>query len=130
MIDPDTLQSAQVQRKLRTKEFISVNNSKATHGLWVNDIALVGVLDKDGKEHILDGWAACKHCLVAYRTHSKRDASQSRKNYGLTSFHAHVKQCRSNTSVITPSTSTTKGGVPKEPTPVQIFMLRFTYNKK
>ena len=129
MIDPDSLQSAQIQRKLRAKEFILVNNSKATHELCVNDIALVGVLDKDGKEHILDRWAACKHCLVAYRTHSKRDTSQTRNNYGLTSFHAHVKQCRPNTSAITSSTSTTKGGVPKESAPVQTLMSRFAYNK-
>ena len=33
MIDPDSLQSAQIQRKLRAKEFILVNNSKATHEL-------------------------------------------------------------------------------------------------
>ena len=129
MIDPDSLQSAQIERKLRAKEFILVNNSKATHELWVNDIALVGILDKDGKEHILDGWAACKHCLVAYRTHSKQDTSQPRKNYGLTSFHAHVKQCRPNTSAITSSTSITKDGFPKESAPVQTLMPRFAYNK-
>ena len=70
-----------------------------------------------------------KHCLVAYRTHSKRYASHTRKNYGLTSFHAHVKQYRPNSSAITFSTSTTTSGVPKESAPVQTLMPRSSYNK-
>ena len=129
MIDPDSLQSSQIQRKLRSKEFILVNYSKATHELWVNDISLVGVLDEDGKEHILDGWTVCKYCLVPYRTHSKRDSSQTRKNFGLISFHAHVKQCRPYSSSITFSTSKRTDGVPKESALVQALKPRFTYNK-
>ncbi|CAF4039817.1 unnamed protein product, partial [Rotaria magnacalcarata] len=124
---PDSLHSGQIQRKLRAKEFILVNNPKATHELWVNDIALVGIIDKEGKQQIFDGWAACKHCLVAYRTHSKRDAFQSRKNYGLTSLHLHVKQCHSSSSTIISSTST--DAVPKESAPVQTLIPRFAYNK-
>jgi hypothetical protein len=83
-----------------------VNNPKATHDLWINDISLVGVIDNNGVKQIFDGWAACKHCLTAYRTHSKKDDTQNRKNYGLTSLHTHVKECRARPIKISSSTST------------------------
>ena len=127
MIDPDNLKSGQIQRKLRSKEFILVNNPKGTHELWLNNISLVGLIDDEGKEQILDGWAVCKHCLTAYRTHSKKDGSGNRKNYGLTSLHTHVKECRANSGEIQASTS---AEVPKESTHVQTLISRFAYNKK
>ncbi|CAF3066216.1 unnamed protein product, partial [Rotaria sp. Silwood2] len=127
MIDPDNLNSGQIQRKLRAKEFILVNNPKATHELWVNDISLVGQINDNGKQQIFDGWAVCKHCLIAYRTHSKKEASQNRKNYGLTSLHAHVKECRTSCSK-TPSLTSTSVE-PKESVPVQTLIPRFAYNK-
>jgi hypothetical protein len=127
MIDPDNLKSGQIQSKLRAKEFVLVNNPKATHELWVNDISLVGLIDDNGQQQIFDGWAACKHCFTAYRTHSKKDDSQNRKNYGLTSLHTHVKECRARPIKIPFSTSTDVA--PKESTPVQTLIPRFAYNK-
>jgi hypothetical protein len=104
-----------------------VNNPKATHELWVNDIALVGLIDDNGQQQIFDGWAACKHCFTTYRTHSKKDDSQNRKNYGLTSLHTHVKECRARPIKISSSTSTDVA--PQESTPVQTLIPRFAYNK-
>ena len=45
MIDPDDLKSGEIQRKLRSKEFILVKNSKSTHELWINDISLVAYIE-------------------------------------------------------------------------------------
>ncbi|CAF1305811.1 unnamed protein product [Rotaria sordida] len=129
MINPDNLSSGQIQRKLRAKEFILMNNPKATHELWVNDISLVGVIDNDGKEQVFDGWAVCKHCLTAYRTHSKKGATENRKNYGLTSLHTHVKEYRSRSNKTSSSISTATSAIPKQSAPVQTLMPRFAYNK-
>jgi hypothetical protein len=44
---------------------------------------------------ILEGWAACNHRYMAYKTHSKKDCDGKRKNYGLNGLHDHLKQCKS-----------------------------------
>ena len=127
MINPDDLKSGQIQRKLRAKEYILIKNQKSTHELWSNNISLVGLIDDDGKQQVLEGWAACNYCMAAYRTHSKKDADQNRKNYGLTSLNAHIKECRARLSKI--PTTTASGVVPKESVPVQTLIPRFAYNK-
>jgi len=126
MIDSDNLKSGEIQRKLRSKEFILVNNIKAAHDLWKNDIALVGIIDKNGQQKIFDVWAACKNCFAVYRTHSKKDEFQNRKNYGLTSLHLHVNDCRLKSSKS--SLSSTKDTSQKS-SPFQTLIPRFVYNK-
>lgn len=127
MIDPDNLKSSQIQRKLRAKEFVLVSNPKSTHDIWQNDISLVAFVDDDQDQQVLDGWAACRHCLVAYRTHSKKDGSGSRKNYGLTSLHTHVKECRMHAKKGQPITSTDVE--PKQSGLIQTHIPRFAFNK-
>jgi hypothetical protein len=41
MIDPDNLQARQIQRKLQSKQFISIKKEKANHELWNNDISFL-----------------------------------------------------------------------------------------
>ncbi|CAF1588287.1 unnamed protein product, partial [Didymodactylos carnosus] len=105
---------------------VLVNNPKATHEFWVNDISLVGLIDDNGQQQIFEGWAACKHCFTAYRTHSKKDNSQNRKNYGLTSLHTHVKECRARSVKVASSMST---DVPPQKSTVQTLIPGFAYNK-
>ena len=71
-----------------------IKNEKNNHGLWSKNISLVGRINTEGAQEIFDGWAACNHCFTAYRTHSQTTAEQNRKNYGLTPFHAHLKECK------------------------------------
>ncbi|CAF3802130.1 unnamed protein product [Rotaria sp. Silwood1] len=106
-----------------------MNNPKATHELWMNDISLVGVVDNVGKEQVFDGWAVCKYCLTAYRTHSKKGATENRKNYGLTSLHAHVKECSARSEKTSSSTPTATTAISKQSGSVQTLMPRFAYNK-
>ena len=127
MIDPDSLSSGQIQRKLLAKEFVFMKNSKATHELWISDISLVGIVDDDEKQQIFDGWAACKHCFASYRTHSKKDGSGNRKNYGLTSMHSHVKECRKRPQTVLSLSSA--GVAAKESVLSQTLIPRFAYNK-
>jgi len=58
MINPDNLQAGQIQRKLQLKEFILIDNEKANHELWNDDIFLVGRTNTEGAQEIFDGWAA------------------------------------------------------------------------
>ena len=96
MLDPDNLTAGQVQRSLETKEFSLTKNTKANHEVWETDFSLIGVKGTDEGEvsKILQGWAACNHCMTVYRTHSKKDRDGIRKNYGLHSLHVHRKECK------------------------------------
>ena len=123
MIDPDKLNAGRVQKHLHSKDFILVKNDKSSHDLWANDISLIGRINDDQSQHIFIGWAACNHCMMAYRTHSKPDSDGNRKNNGLNSIHHHIKECKSR---LAKSTSTTNG-VTKWP--VQTTLTRFTYHK-
>ena len=96
MVDPDNLSAAQVQQNLENKAFSLMKNDKASHEVWATDFSVIAVKDSDDETNskILDGWAACNHCMAVYRTHSKKDKDGLRKNYGLSSLHAHVKECK------------------------------------
>jgi len=57
MIATDNLQAGQIQRKLQSKQFILIKKEKANHELWNNDISLIGQINTDGAQEILEGWA-------------------------------------------------------------------------
>ena len=129
MINPDNLQAIQIQRKLQLKEFVLIKNEKNNHGLWNQDISLVGRINTVGAQEIFDGWAACNHCFTAYRTHSKTTAEQNRKNYGLRLFHAHLKECRAKQNKVINNIQSSISIASSSKTITQPSISQFTYNK-
>lgn len=129
MINPDNLQAGQIQRKLQLKEFILIDNEKANHELWNDDIFLVGRTNTEGAQEIFDGWAACKHCFTAYRTHSKTNAKQNRKNYGLRPFHAHLKECKVKRNKVINNIQSSISTASSSTTITQPSISQFAYNK-
>jgi hypothetical protein len=128
MLNPDNFQAGQIQRKLQSKEFIFIKNDKMNHELWDNHISLIGQININGNQEVFDGWAACNYCFTAYRTHSKLNADQNRKNYGLRPFHAHLKECKKKLDKtfgsIMSSTTTASSGTSTQPS-----IAKFAYNK-
>ncbi len=57
MIALDNLQAGQIQRKLQSKQFTLIKKEKANHELWNNDISLIGQINTDGAQEILEDWA-------------------------------------------------------------------------
>ena len=93
--DPDKLNGNEVEKLLNEEKLIHVLNTKAHGGTW-DDITFVG-FEKDGEIVTLEAWSACKHCNKAFRTHSQKDGSGKRKNFGLSSQSRHVQVCRAKT---------------------------------
>ena len=128
-INSDDLHASQIQRKLHSKEFILVYKEKANHELWKNDISLIGRINEEGRQEIFDGWAACSHCFTAYRIHSKASGDQTRKNYGLRPFHAHLKECETKENQIRNSIPSSDSTMSPPTIFVQPPINRFAYNK-
>ena len=124
-MDADNLTAQQIQSKLKSNHFELVKNEKGNNEIWGNDAALVGKRNESGVLDILEGWATCNHCHMAYRTHSKKGADGKRKNYGLNGLHDHFKQCKSKSKVKL---------INKEGQTVQTttagFQPKFAFNKK
>lgn len=94
-IDPDKVSGTTVESNLKSGNFIPIQNTKSSSDVW-NHMTLVGY-DLNGKTEQLDGWSACRYCKKAFRTHSLRDSSGNRKNFGLSSQCRHVSQCKDRT---------------------------------
>ncbi|CAF3127235.1 unnamed protein product [Rotaria sp. Silwood2] len=88
------LRDNKIQYKLKSKVFELVKNEEDNNAKWKNDASLIGKKMKYDATHVLEGWAACNHCYMAYRTHSKKDADGKRKNFGLNGIHDHLKHCK------------------------------------
>ena len=98
-MDVDNFTAQQIQHRLKSKYFELVKNEKGNNEIWKRDVSLVGKKDENGVTDILEGWAACNYCHMAYRTHSKKDINGKRKNYGLNGMHDHLKQCKSKSKI-------------------------------
>ncbi|CAF4517092.1 unnamed protein product [Rotaria sp. Silwood1] len=129
MINPDNLQAGQIQRKLQSKDFILIQNGKNNHGLWNHDISLIGQINAEGAQEIFDGWAACNHCFTAYRTHSKTNTEQNRKNYGLRPFHAHLKECKAKQNKVVNNIQSSFSTASSSKASTQPSISQFAYNK-
>ncbi|CAF4805071.1 unnamed protein product, partial [Rotaria sp. Silwood2] len=68
------LRDNKIQYKLKSKVFELVKNEEDNNAKWKNDASLIEKKMKYDATHVLEGWAACNHCYMAYRTHSKKDA--------------------------------------------------------
>ncbi|CAF1507331.1 unnamed protein product, partial [Didymodactylos carnosus] len=84
-----------------------------------------GKQNENGVIDILEGWAVCNHCYMAYRTHSKKDDDGKRKNYGLNGIHDHLKQCKSK-----PKINLTNNQGQNVQTTTSAIQPKFAYNKK
>ncbi|CAF4620576.1 unnamed protein product [Rotaria sp. Silwood1] len=129
MINPDNLQASQIQRKLQSKDFILIQNEKNNHRLWNHDISLIGQINAEGAQEIFDGWAACNHCFTAYRTHSKTNTEQNRKNYGLRPFHAHLKECKAKQNKVVNNIQSSFSTASSSKASTQPSISQFAYNK-
>jgi len=69
MIDPDSLKCGEIETKLKSKQFVLVKNVKGNSERWLNDISLIGRINENGAEEILEGFAAwwVYHFLNLYR---------------------------------------------------------------
>ncbi|CAF3880021.1 unnamed protein product, partial [Rotaria sp. Silwood1] len=129
MINPDNLQASQIQRKLQSKDFILIQNEKNNHRLWNHDISLIGQINAEGAQEIFDGWAACNHCFTAYRTHSKTNTEQNRKNYGLRPFHTHLKECKAKQNKVVNNIQLSFSTASSSKASTQPSISQFAYNK-
>jgi hypothetical protein len=91
-MNPDLLDEYMVKEKLKNGECLMVMNTKDRTSAW-SDLRLIA--DAKDSEKPLVGWAVCRFCCAAFRTHSKLDDKGRRKNHGLTSCTRHVEQCSS-----------------------------------
>ena len=124
MINPDKFNENYNQKNLCWSK-----TKKSNHGLWNQDISLVGQINTEGVQEIFDGWAACHHCFTAYRTYSKTTAEQNRKNYGLRSFHAHLKECKVKQNKVINNIQSSISIASSWKTITQLSISQFTYNK-
>ncbi|CAF0811176.1 unnamed protein product [Didymodactylos carnosus] len=58
MIDPDSLTDIEIQKRINLKPYFLVENEKANHDIWKNDISLIAKKDQNDVTQILEGWAA------------------------------------------------------------------------
>ncbi|CAF1117939.1 unnamed protein product [Rotaria magnacalcarata] len=93
-MDIDNLTPQRIQSKLKSNYFELVKNEKGNNEIWINDVSLIGQKNENRLTDILEGWAACNYCYMAYRTHSKKDSDGKRKNHGLNGIHDHLKHCK------------------------------------
>lgn len=91
-MNPDLLDDALVKEILKSGELLMVINTKDRTSTW-SDLRLIA--DSRQSDTPLVGWAICRYCCAAFRTHSKISDQGKRKNYGLTSCIKHLEQCSS-----------------------------------
>jgi hypothetical protein len=125
IMDADNLTAQQIQSRLKSKYFELVKNEKGNNEVWKNDAALIGKKNENDVTDILDGWAACNYCHMAYRTHSKKDSNGKRKNFGLNGIHDHLKQCKSKSK-----TNLINNQAQNGQTTASAIQPKFAYNKR
>ncbi|CAF3895256.1 unnamed protein product [Rotaria sp. Silwood1] len=91
-MDPDLLEEHMVKEKLKNGEYIMLINTKDKAPSW-SDVRLIA--DAKYPDKPLIGWAVCRFCYSAFRTHSKTNDQGKRRNHGLTSCMKHLEQCLS-----------------------------------
>ncbi|CAF1668325.1 unnamed protein product, partial [Adineta ricciae] len=91
-MNPDLLDDVLVKEKLKSGELLMVINTKDRTSTW-SDLRLIA--DAKDSDTPLVGWAVCRYCCAAFRTHSKVNDKGKRKNHGLTSCNKHLEQCSS-----------------------------------
>ncbi|CAF1313627.1 unnamed protein product [Rotaria sordida] len=124
-MNTDDLTAQQIQYKLKSKVFELVTNEKDNNAIWKNDISLIGKKDENDIIQLLEGWAACNQCYMAYRTHSKSGIDGKRKNFGLNGIHDHLKHCKWKSKV----KSTDNQGQNNQTT-TSVIQPKFAFHKK
>ena len=91
-MNPDLFDENTVKEKLQNGDCIMVVNKKDLSTTW-SDLRLIADANDPIKPFI--GWAVCRFCQAAFRTHSKIDEKGRRKNHGLSSLTKHLEHCHS-----------------------------------
>jgi hypothetical protein len=73
-MNPDLLDEYMVKEKLKNGECVMVMNTKDSSSTW-SDLRLIA--DAKDLNKPLIGWAVCRFCCAAFRTHSKLDGTVS-----------------------------------------------------
>jgi hypothetical protein len=115
-----------VQEKLNNGECILVINKKNSSPGW-SDLRLIA--DANDPNKPLIGWAVCRFCQAAFRTHSKADNRGKRKNHGLTSCMKHLEHCRSRKEEMA-AKATENSSIDSNATNLQPYVSQFLVNKK
>ncbi|CAF0832632.1 unnamed protein product [Adineta steineri] len=89
-VNVDLLDEFMVKEKLKNGDYLMVINTKDRTSTW-SELRLIADAKDPDKPFV--GWAICRYCCAAFRTHSKLDNKGKRKNHGLTSCTKHLEQC-------------------------------------
>ncbi|CAF2960859.1 unnamed protein product [Rotaria sp. Silwood2] len=120
----DDLTGQEIQYKLKSKAFELVKNEKGNNVIWKSDASLIEKTNEYDATHLLEGWAACNHCYMAYRTHSKKNADGKRKNVGLNGIHDHLKNRKWK-----PKMNSTNNQGEKVQTTTSVVQPKFAFHK-
>lgn len=128
IMNPDLLDEFMVKEKLKNGECITLVNSKDRTSTW-SDLRLIA--DAKHPNKVLIGWAVCRFCSAAFRTHSKANEKGKRKNHGLTSCTKHLEQCLARKKELAEtSQSQENASVDSNETNTQPWVSQFLVNTK
>ncbi len=125
-MDADLFDEQTVKEKLNNGECVMIINTKDFSPTW-SDLRLIA----DAKDPMkpLVGWAVCRFCRSAFRTHSKIDEKGKRKNHGLTSCTKHLEHCHSRQKEMAQQNKE-NSSLDSSTTDSQPSVSQFLYNKK
>lgn len=125
-MNPDAFDEQIIKEKLHNGECILVGNTRDISSVWC-DLRLIADAKDPCKPFI--GWAVCRFCQAAFRTHSKVDDKGKRKNHGLTSCSKHLESCQSRQKEMAEKMKENSSIDSNTATP-QPFVSQFLVNKR
>ncbi|CAF4008178.1 unnamed protein product, partial [Rotaria sordida] len=102
-----------------------VTNEKGNNAIWKNDVSLIGKKDENDIIQLLERWATCNDCYIAYRTHSKSDIDGKWKNFRLNGIDDHLKHCKWKSKV-----KSTDNQGQNDQTTTSVIQPKFAFHKK